>query len=131
MERPANVHTPRAARTATVLYSGKVLVTCGGYFWPRYSDASADGGHLRPGDELLVAVRAIMARARHGHFAIRLFSGMVLVVGGIDGGNTVELYDPYNNVVVPGAAPALRLRPRSLSATMLYSGEVLVTDGIG
>ncbi|WP_257450201.1 Kelch repeat-containing protein [Archangium lipolyticum] len=122
--------TPRARVSATVLYSGKVLVT-GGYLWWTSSsnDTSAEANIYDPATNSWSPAGSL-ARARHGHFAIRLYSGNVLIVGGIGGGNTVELYDPYNGTW--SLAPPFPFDWTPLfSATMLYSGEVLVTDASG
>jgi hypothetical protein len=124
------VFTPRSRTAATVLYSGKVLVTGGYRYWPQGQEfASAEVNIYDPATNSW-SYAPNLARARHGHSAIRLYSGNVLVVGGIDGGNTVELYDPYTNQWSLG--PPLPFDSTFFfSATMLYSGEVLVTDGLG
>ncbi|HEY0092863.1 MAG TPA: kelch repeat-containing protein, partial [Archangium sp.] len=122
--------TSRSRTAATVLYSGKVLVTGGYRYWPPGSEfASAEVNIYDPATNSWSYARNLI-RARHGHSAIRLYSGNVLVVGGIDGGNTVELYDPYTNQWSLGPPLPFNSTP-FFSATMLYSGEVLVTDGIG
>ena len=122
--------TPRSRTALTVLYSGKVLVT-GGYLWWTSSagDTSSEVNLYDPATNSF-SPAGNLSKARHGHFAIRLYSGNVLVVGGIGGGNTVELYDPYTEQW--SLAPPFPYDMSPLfSATMLYSGEVLVTDAIG
>jgi hypothetical protein len=49
-----------------------------------------------------------------------------MVMGSDIGTNTVELYDPYNDRWLMG--PPIPIGPPG-TATMLYSGEVLVTRG--
>ncbi|OJT25508.1 hypothetical protein BO221_06440 [Archangium sp. Cb G35] len=123
------IFTSRSRTAATVLYSGKVLVTGGYRYWPEPDGfASAEVSIYDPATNSW-SYAPNMARARHGHSAIRLYSGKVLVAGGISGGNTVELYDPYTNQWSLGP-PLPFTDTLFFSATLLYSGEVLVTgDG--
>lgn len=126
----SGIFTSRSRTAATVLYSGKVLVTGGYRYWPPGSEfASNEVDIYDPATNSWSYARGLI-KARHGHSAIRLYSGNVLVVGGIGGGNTVELYDPYTNQWSLGPPLPYNASP-FLSATLLYSGEVLVTDGIG
>jgi N-acetylneuraminic acid mutarotase len=124
----AGLILPRSRTALTVLYSGQVLVT-GGYLWAHSGTATSEVWRYDPATNSLSRA-GNLARARHGHAAIRLYSGNVLVVGGIDGGNTVELYDPYNGQWTLGPPFPYDVTPL-FSATILYSGEVLVTDAIG
>ncbi len=119
---------PRSRAALTVLYSGQVLVT-GGYLWAHSGTATSEVWRYDPASNSLSRA-GNLSRARHGHAAIRLYSGNVLIVGGIDGGSTVELYDPYLDQWSPGPPFPYDMTPL-FSATMLYSGEVLVTDAIG
>ncbi|PTL79540.1 kelch repeat-containing protein [Vitiosangium sp. GDMCC 1.1324] len=109
----------RARHAATLLYSGKVLVTGG-----RYSSVGElmDAQVYDPATNTWTQVPA-MPGARTGHLAIRLYSGNVMVVGG--GRDSVDIYDPYNNRWFAG--PSLDNGYSAVSATLLYSGEVLVT----
>ena len=120
----ASAPTARYDHTATLLYSGKVLVTGG---------TGATVGTLQSAQEYDPATNTWTAlppmnKARTGHAAVRLYSGKVLVVGGIQ--DQVELYDPYSytpwtlGAVLPSGTLAV-------SATLLYSGEVLVTHSNG
>ncbi|WP_158502426.1 kelch motif-containing protein [Vitiosangium sp. GDMCC 1.1324] len=120
-----NMLTGRAEHTATRLYSGQVLVT-GGY---------ADSGRLASAELYDPATKTwtsagSMSRARAQHRAIRLFSGNVMVMGGTlsTTDTSVEMYDPYNAAWFAG--PALPIT-QPTSATLLYSGEVLVTNNAG
>ncbi|MFY0562940.1 Kelch repeat-containing protein [Archangium lansingense] len=126
---PSGQFSPRSRAAATVLYSGKVLVT-GGYPWlTNPSGASSEVNIYDPATNSW-SFAGLLSQARHGHFALRLYSGHVLIVGGIGGGNTVELYDPYTGLISLGPPLPFNASP-FFSATMLYSGEVLVTDAIG
>ncbi|WP_309892005.1 kelch repeat-containing protein [Archangium sp.] len=122
------------SHAATLLYSGKVLVT-GGYHLDIWSHPAA-----QPRSAAYVfdpATRAWtpaghMSRARVGHVSIRLYSGSVLVAGGtgLDNSDTSsDVYDPYNDQWLPG--PSLPIPGPYASATMLYSGEVLVLNTSG
>ncbi|HYO65917.1 MAG TPA: kelch repeat-containing protein [Archangium sp.] len=122
--------TPRNGASATVLYSGKVLVT-GGYAWWRTATAQeSDEVNIYDPATNSWSPAGKLARARWSHFSVRLYSGKVLIVGGHSGGNTVELYDPYSGQWSLGPPFPYDMTPL-FSATMLYSGEVLVTDAIG
>ncbi len=123
---PSGLFTPRSRASTTVLYSGKVLVT-GGYLWFSVSPtATAEMSLYDPATNAWSLVNGL-SQARHGHSAIRLYSGVVLIVGGMGGGNTVELYNPYSGQVTLGPSLPFSASP-SLTATLLYTGEVLVTD---
>ena len=110
--------TPRAGHTATLLYSGKVLVTGGTtaeLYEPTTGTWTAAGTVPLP---------------MSTHRAVRLYSGHVLVLSGAaDSSDTaVALFDPYSErwsagPVLPFAQPS--------SMTLLYSGEVLVTNAAG
>lgn len=122
--------TPRIGASATVLYSGEVLVT-GGYMWWRTTGApeSNEANIYDPATNSWYPAGSL-AMARHGHFSVRLYSGKVLIVGGFNVRNTVEIYDPYSGQWSLGPPFPYDTTPL-FSATMLYSGEVLVTDAIG
>jgi len=112
----------RAAHNATLLPSGKVLVT-GGYttktaelYDPANNSWSAAGS---------------MTELRCYHTATLLPNGKVLVVGGQYGSelSSVEIYDPATNSWSAGASLASE---RSLhTATLLPNGTVLVAGGYG
>jgi hypothetical protein len=119
---------PRSKAAATVLYSGKVLVT-GGSLWLTGSGASSgEASFYDPATNKWTL--AGIVKARQAHASVRLYSGLVMIVGGIDGGDTVELFNPYNGNVSL-AAPLPFTPGASVTATVLYSGEVLVTGGAG
>ncbi|QRK04291.1 kelch repeat-containing protein [Archangium violaceum] len=114
----------RAGHTATELYSGKVLVTGG----TSASSARREAMEYDPATNTWTTFVTSMPRARSGHLAVRLYSGKVLIIGG--GHDVVDIHDPYSGyiwtpgAILPGGASAV-------SATMLYSGEVLVTTAGG
>jgi hypothetical protein len=126
---PANVWTGAASlpvalsgHTATVLLSGKVLLTGGlppmtvnPTFETQIYDPSADTWEAGP----------LMQIARVGHTATLLTSGKVLIVGGLDQGQlttTVEIYDPSNYSLI-NTAPSVcpHVQP---AVSQLSSGNV-------
>ncbi|MFY0526583.1 Kelch repeat-containing protein [Archangium gephyra] len=120
----ASAPTASDSHAATLLYSGKVLVTGGKTY---ASGALRNAQEYDPATNTWSPV-ALMPRARSGHVAVRLYSGTVMVLGG--GHDAVDFYDPYN--ATPWTAgPSLPSGASALSATLLYSGEVLVTHSAG
>ncbi|WNG37700.1 hypothetical protein F0U61_31435 [Archangium violaceum] len=116
---------PHSFTALTVLYSGKVLIT-GGLPWSSDQPTSSEAYLYDPATNS-VSYAGNMAKARFKHFAIRLYSGNVLIVGGITSDSSVEIYDPYSEQWSLGPPFPFDLTPL-FSATMLYSGEVLVTN---
>ncbi|WP_375769947.1 kelch repeat-containing protein [Archangium gephyra] len=120
----ASAPTASDSHVATLLYSGKVLVTGGKTY---ASGALRNAQEYDPATNTWSPV-ALMPRARSGHVAVRLYSGTVMVLGG--GHDAVDFYDPYNATPwYPG--PTLAAGASAISATLLYSGEVLVTHSTG
>ncbi|AKJ04825.1 Branched-chain amino acid ABC transporter, amino acid-binding protein [Archangium gephyra] len=122
--------TARYRHTATLLPSGKVLVTGG-------NDGSSE--LLLNSAEVYDPVTGTwsptgaMATFRYGHTATLLPSGKVLVTGGSaatnDALNSAEVYDPVTRAWrFTGALTRGRV---GHTATLLPSGKVLVTGGIG
>jgi uncharacterized protein YjdB len=115
----------RNGHTATLLSSGKVLVTGG----------SSSSGTLATAEVYDLATNAwspagSMASARKGHTATLLPSGQVLVMGGSNGNGplaTMELYDPTSNTWSP--AGAMASDRRNYTVTVLPSGKVLFVGG--
>ncbi|QRO02327.1 hypothetical protein JRI60_01065 [Archangium violaceum] len=119
---PGSMTTPRYGHSATLLYSGKVLVTGGAsseapaeLFDPSTGTWTATSPMPHPGGE---------------HRALRLYSGNVMVLVTTMGASEtpVDMYDPYNGRWFSG--PALPFT-QPTSATLLYSGEVLVVNNAG
>ncbi|OJH33526.1 Kelch repeat-containing protein [Cystobacter ferrugineus] len=114
--------------TATLLYSGKVMVT-GGYF-PFLSSEPVDTVTFYDPATNSWSDGPSLPHGRLKHHAVRLYSGRVMVLGGVQGSDTsVDVYDPYLDQWVSG--PALPISQVIKTATLLYSGEVLVTGEFG
>lgn len=69
---------------------------------------------------------------RAAHQMVKLLSGHILIIGGLDGGNlaqaSCELFDPATETLFPIASMA---HPRAgHAATLLADGRVLVTGGL-
>jgi hypothetical protein len=120
----------RSGHTATLLLSGKVLITGGG-------NASAELYDPDPTGKMFTATRGEMTAARSGHTATLLANaappntGKVLIVGG--GSPTAELYNPdpstetFAQTGTGAGAPPL---PSSgQTATLLKTGKVLIAGG--
>lgn len=122
-----------SGHAATLLYSGKVLVT-GGYnldSWYHNADPARTAAYLFDPATRAWSPAGHMSRVRRNHVSIRLYSGSVLVAGHArDNSDTSsDVYDPYNDQWLPG--PSLPIPGPYVSATMLYSGEVLVLNTSG
>ncbi len=129
----SDMASPRQFHTETLLDNGKVLVAGGSY---------AQGlGHGLASTELYDSINnswssaSSMATLRMQHTATLLSNGKVLVAGGQSGTqqgvflNSAELYDPATNTWSPaGSMTKARI---VAEATLLVSGKVLVTGGIG
>lgn len=127
----ANLNTARRSHTATLLPSGKVLVT-GGYdngntnfVSTEVFDPAGNGGQGSWGRS------SSLTTAREEHIATLLASGKVLVAGGADSGfgpiANAELYNPAAGNWA--ATESMSQRRDYQRATLLASGKVLVTGG--
>ncbi len=123
----AEMRKGRAAHSATMLSSGKVLVA-GGFAGGENGMKSAEifdpaTGGFSPTTDMNVA--------RASHSATHLRNGKVLIAGGFNGNyiDSAELYDPATGRF----APAGKLtRPRSEhQAVMLADGRILIAGGVG
>jgi hypothetical protein len=118
----------RAAFTATLLPSGKVLLA-GGETSPAANTATAE---LLDPVTNTVAAAAPMSVARSGHTATLLDSGKVLVAGGIAAPTgaalaSSEIYDPVTNTW--SAAAAMAAARTDHAAVRLKDGRVMVLGG--
>lgn len=119
---------PRAGHAATLLLSGKVLVTGGG-------NATADptAELYDPASGTFSPTVGKMTEARSGHTAtlLKLSNpastnyGKVLIVGSVD--TSAELYDPSSGTFA--ATGVLHHARTSPTATLLNTGKVLIVGG--
>jgi N-acetylneuraminic acid mutarotase len=130
--RIRDIPVKREGHTATLLRDGRVLVVGGSAsIWPapaQMYDPATDAWRDTP--EFLIN--------RVFHTATRLVDGRVLVVGGdtapcivgpicvFELGMQPEIYDPTQNTWTPIDGPS----PRDHVATLLKSGQVLVSGGV-
>ena len=118
-----------ASHTATLLPSGKVLLTGG---WDGFKahreaqlfDPAANGGAGG------FSFTGSMNSVRVLHTATLLGNGKVLITGGYDGSATLssaELYDPGTGTFTPTGSMAVARK--SHTATLLNNGKVLIAGG--
>ena len=116
-----------AARTATLLTSGNVLLAggycdgCGAFSKAVLYDFASGNFSVTPG----------LIEARSGHTASLLPDGTVLIAGGTGleyaSKATTEIYDPRSGAFTVGAN--MTSRRNSHTATLLQDGRVLITGG--
>jgi hypothetical protein len=127
----------RASHTQTLLPSGKVLLTGGGWFSGLQSNISASAELFDPTSRTFVATGS-MSTARAFHTATILGSGKVLVAGGssasVNGSPslgalaTAEVFDPSAGTFsLTGTMVSARVYH---TATPLADGTVLIAGGI-
>lgn len=106
----AGMTMPRAAHTATLLTSGKVLIT-GGYGPTGFSPPLATAELFDPSSGSFTPTGS-MSTPRASHTATLLADGTVLIVGGRSGTEdlaTAEIYDPSTDTFAStGSMIALR-----------------------
>lgn len=118
----------RAAHTATLLDSGKVLVAGG---WN--GDPMADAKLFDPSNGTFSDAGS-MSTPRYDHVAAKLPDGRVLVAGGGTGSGgmaptaTVEIYDPASNSWTQAAD--LAFARRLPAVVVMSSGKAMVIGGV-
>jgi WD40 repeat protein len=125
---------PRAGHTATLLNSGKVLITGG--FTPRQLDGDGylDTAELYdPSTKTFFAISSRMSAVRSGHSATLLKNGKVLIAGGWSN-NTIftdsaDLYDPSTNTFTPTGH--LNIGRTEHGNLLLPDGRVILAGGFG
>ena len=124
-----NLSTPREFHAATLLQSGKVLITGGNVF-----EGYPTGLPATPSAELYDAAvgqftaTGDMSAPRTGHTASLLQDGRVLIFGGTASDTpSAEFYDPDKGTFSPAPSP-MSLRSGQ-TATVLPSGKVLFIGG--
>lgn len=123
----AEMATPRASGTATLLRDGRVLLT-GGYPGEGL-DPTRAAEVYDPDADAFEAV-GDLATARADHTATLLPDGRVLVAGGFDATgealDSTELFDPATGVFGPG--PPL-LAPRAAHVAVLAGPDLVLVGG--
>jgi WD40 repeat protein len=121
----SNMAIARAAHTATLLPSGKVLIAGG----MQRSEAFSNSVELYDPTTGIFAATGNMTTRRAGHTATLLPTGKVLIAGGSNGEwlASCELYDPATGRFTP--AGNLSVRRGGSTATLLRNGTVLFTGG--
>jgi uncharacterized delta-60 repeat protein len=128
----ARLTTARHYHTATLLHSGKVLVTGGSNANNNYLGTS----ELYDPSTGAWTATGSLAAPRELHTATLLPDGRVLVAGGNDDANgqgiflsSVEIYNPATGTWTAG--PSLGTAREGHSATLMPDGRVLVVAGAG
>lgn len=114
--------TPRAAHTATLLSSGKVLIAGG-----VNSNGNINTAELYDPATNLFSPAGNLTLARSGHSATRLDNNQVLILGDVFGSASAELYNPNTNTFT--ATGNMATGRVNHSAVLLANGKVLVAGG--
>lgn len=129
----AAMATARAYHTATLLNTGKVLVTGG---QNSANGTLADALVYDPTSNTWSSV-GVMSNARVFHSATMLNDGKILITGGSKSLDVSlplqnELYNPFSTGTVYWSVPTAKLLSGRYShtATMLYTGKILVAGGV-
>src|ERR1700733_860554 len=122
----SNLTTPRSAHAATLLNTGKVLVT-GGVDENGQTLASAE---LYDPSSKTSTPTASMTMAREHHTSTLLQDGTVLIAGGDQEGTALNTAEIYNPVTGKFTATSQMRRPHTeFTATLLKNGDVLIVGG--
>jgi hypothetical protein len=120
----ASMGQTRAGHAATLLASGKVLITGGCKSFPcKPGDALASAETFDPTTETFTPVAAALPAPLTAHGAVLMGNGKVLVVGG----STATIFDPLTETFQPAAPPGASRDGRT--AHLLPSGKVFVAGG--
>ena len=122
-----DMSTGRAAHTATLLPSGKVLIAGGDScsFINYYQNCPLNSAEVYDPGAGTFATTGKMSVTRVFHTATLLTNGKVLVTGGPDA--SAELYDPASGAFV--ATGSMSVGRSSHTATLLASGKILIVGG--
>jgi hypothetical protein len=122
-----DMHTARAAHTATLLTDGTVLI-CGGFAGNNNSLSSSE--LYDPALKSFTKINDLNT-SRVSHSATLLPNGKILIAGGYDGNSlsTTEIYDPETKTFSIG--PNLNTARYGHTATPLNDGRILFTGGVG
>jgi len=129
-----NLNSFRAGHSAIRLTDGRVLVA-GGYNYNQSGLFGVNSAELYDPSTGTWSYTANPSTVRAGHTATLLANGKVLVAGGTDGSHppnplsSAELYDPATGTWT--STGILSTARRSLTATLLLNGKVLVTGTEG
>ncbi|AKF82281.1 galactose oxidase [Myxococcus fulvus 124B02] len=124
MDGTSSLTAARSGHTATLLYSGVVLVTGG-----ESSGAALDVSEGYSPRDKSWSSAGRMGTARVGHTAVRLFSGTVLVTGGRDASGALKSAELVTQDFTWTAALSPATARQGHAAALLDSGKVLVTGG--
>ncbi|MDQ6755563.1 MAG: hypothetical protein M3004_01380 [Bacteroidota bacterium] len=118
--------TPRAAHTATLLKTGKVLIT-GGFAGSTFLSSAEI---YEPSLKIFTSV-GHMSVARTGHTATLLPNGQVLIAGGYNGIylSSTEIFDPQTQTFFAG--PVMNTPRSGHTATVLNDAKILFAGGVG
>lgn len=124
-ELGAALSLPRMAQTTTLMATGEMLVVGGRNGSVAYSQTetydSGKSAWMSAGN---------LSYSRHGHQAVLLTDGRVLVTGGLgDNSRSCELFDPATRIWAVTAS--MHEGRYSHRACLLANGYVLVSGGIG
>jgi hypothetical protein len=130
-----NLEVARFAHTATLLHDGKVLIA-GGATFDAARPSSLGSAELYDPTTGTFRSTGSMTVPRKGHTATLMPDGTVLIVGGTRLASqccaaldTAELYDPKEETFVP--VSRMTVGRMMHAATLLPTGEVLITGGMG
>jgi WD40 repeat protein len=119
-----------ASHTATLLGSGKVLLTGGWDGFNSHKEAQLFDPAANAGAGAFSFTTGSMNSVRALHTATLLGSGKVLITGGYDGSaslSSAELYDPGTGTFTPTGSMAIARMAHT--ATLLNNGKVLIAGG--